>query len=430
MFVNYVREGTRDSPVNLAVARVLLGTYLVWKVLSGHWVTVAEWPVRINDHYSFLVPPGARQLLPLEAAVTALVLCGFVVGYRLAVTSFVSALLVGHLAAVRYTVTDAGSTDAYFFAVYFLAFFAIYHRTDHLSLDALRRGWALPSEELSERLRRTTDDEYPMPILALFLLTVAIYYAGSAWDKVLDGPLLAWTTAENMTRWVLVAQDLFGVDQWLGWRGTIARTIADFVYAHPSLGALLAWGTIALEAGFLVAILVGLPITPFVLGFVGMHASIAVLLGPFFLDNLLFLALFFEWDRVYERLAPSADQSVSVVYDERCEGCVRFLFVFELLDVTDSLRFYSRDTASDSYLTPNELDVEERDSLDSGTPVWVLDGTTAYAGFDAVLELARRIPPLVPIAWLLRFDPIARVGRRGYWQVVDGSSRQLSNSQD
>lgn len=43
-FVNYVADDPRLSPVNLAVVRVLLGLYVLWRVLSLEWGFYGEWP--------------------------------------------------------------------------------------------------------------------------------------------------------------------------------------------------------------------------------------------------------------------------------------------------------------------------------------------------------------------------------------------------
>lgn len=37
MFVNYFRNPTRTSAVNLVAARVVLGTYVIWKTMWYDW---------------------------------------------------------------------------------------------------------------------------------------------------------------------------------------------------------------------------------------------------------------------------------------------------------------------------------------------------------------------------------------------------------
>lgn len=80
------------------------------------------------------------------------------------------------------------------------------------------------------------------------------------------------------------------------------RPVAEFLFTDPLLLTASTWGTLALELGLLVAALAGLSITPFVLGLVGLHVVIALTVGPFFFDYIVFLSLFAAYDSALSRL--------------------------------------------------------------------------------------------------------------------------------
>ncbi|MFC7028200.1 hypothetical protein ACFQH8_13510 [Halomicroarcula sp. GCM10025710] len=85
-------------------------------------------------------------------------------------------------------------------------------------------------------------------------------------------------------------------------------------------------GTLVVEMGLLVAVLLGITITPFVVGLLGFQTAVVVLLGILFVDTYPILLTFFAWDRVYERLV--ADRQIDVVFDGQCYFCMRSLYLF------------------------------------------------------------------------------------------------------
>lgn len=405
MFANYFRDRRRESPVNLATARVILGTYLVWNVASFDWGELAAWYVPDNA-YAALYPPADHLVLPAEKWFLVASLVAFTVGYRVALTSFASAVVLSHLGVIMQMHSLVGRTDAMFVNAWLLIFFGIYRHTDALTVDAVRRGASRSTAELAGVLRSASDRSYDAVVLELSLLAVAVLYFGSAVYKARLGPLFEWTTAWNLGRLSILVQEELGYT-WLG------RLLLDYPFAL--WGA--AWGTVVLEASLLVAVLLGGSITLVVLGLLGTHAVIALALGPFFLDQFVFLLLFASWDRLHDRFA--LDRRLDVVYDERCPFCVRSVYPFAVLDTGDALTLYSQRDVPDEYRTRSDVDL--------GSSLYVFDGDTAHAGFAAFRELARQYGALRPLARLLDVGPAERLGDHLYRALADHRTHHFAS---
>lgn len=397
--VNYVRESRRASPFNLAAARVLLGTYLLWNVGSLDLGGLAGWHVYLsrNSEYMLLNAPAVQRLLPAERALLLIVLLAFVVGYRERLAAFVAALLVAHIAVVLATYSYVGRVNSLFFAAYFLLFFALYAETDHLSVDTLLARTPLDRPTAARRLTGSPGAGYDMRILQLTLFTVAVLYFGSAWAKVVlggDGLAWAWLGSANLGRWT--------VSSLLYWEPPTA--LGGLMLRYPVLLSGAAVGTVVLEAALLVAVLLGVGVTPVVVGLVGMHTVITLALGPFFLDQYVFLALFVPWDDLYRRVAPTTAAVVAVDTDRLHPAR---LLPLALLDPDGGVAFRTAD--------------DDRAALRVTTD----DGT--YTGGDAAQVLLGRYPVARPLAWLLD-RPLGRRVLRRAWRALGDTRREPARS--
>ena len=303
LFINYVRDETRSTPLNLAAARMILAGYLIWKTVWYDWPRLLATPFTVADTYTFLVPASPTVLVVEKWALIGLLIL-VLVGYRLGLTTFLSALLVGHLGAVRYTVNTSGGTTALFFSVYFLILFGLYRDQDVLTAAvlwrALRRRLTQATasrsspETATPRSSASEDAAYPMTALKYNLVVIAIVYFGGGVDKLLSAGL-AWAGPANLSRIVLVRNALY----------SHPIPIGPSLLQYPLLVSAAAVGTLVLELGLLVAVVTRLPIDPFVVGVLGMQAVIAVAIGPFFFDVFVFFAMFLPWDTLCSRLGRS-----------------------------------------------------------------------------------------------------------------------------
>lgn len=408
MFVNYFRDSERESPVNVAAARLLVGAYLAWNVASFDWGRLAEWNVDSSNAYALLRPPAEHVALPLEKWVLVASLVAFALGYRLWLSSFASALLLSHLGVVMYTYTGVGRTDAMFTSAYLLVFFGLYREQDVLTLDALRRGGTPSASELRESLRSKSSLSFDATALELSLLTVSILYFGSGVYKARVGPLSEWTTAWNLGRISIIVQEELGY-----------TPLGRLLLEHPFALWSAAWGTLVFEVALLVVVLLGVTITPVVLGLFAIHAVIAVSLGPFFFDQYVLLLGFLSWESVHDYLA--RDRELTVAYDDRRAFCVRTVYPFAALDTKDALTLAplsdAGDGGSDSDADPTSARDDPGPSPDGdgfAPSLYVSDGEETYTGFAAVEQLVGQYGTLRPLAWVLTLDPVERVGERYY----------------
>jgi hypothetical protein len=307
-----------DRPASagtLAVTRWLLVGYLCWKVASFPWGILAAWPVHATTAYTGFTPPWLLTHAPLVAGLACLSLLAFAVGYRPRVTAFAAVVTLTFLGISLALVTGNGGTKSLFLATLVVAVFAVCDDRQGRSTGALARSVVdrLPSPRRSPAStggRPTTTlgpdpnmgagpgtttgpTSAPRP-LQFTLLAVAILYFGAGVGKVVDGPLVAWTTARSMGAYLLYADAVFTPTSVVPW----AAPLVAALLATPLLLTTIAWVTILLEVAFFPAVVARLPIWPFVVGLVGMHAAIAVTMGPFFVDQLVFLALLVDWARV------------------------------------------------------------------------------------------------------------------------------------
>jgi predicted DCC family thiol-disulfide oxidoreductase YuxK len=407
MFVNYFTDDRRSSPVNLAMARLVLGGWLIWKTIWYDWSRHVNTPYRAvaAPAYEWAIPTFVPWLLTAEKWVLIACLCLFVVGYRIRITAATASLLLAHLGTVRRTLVQSGEAGNLFVGVFFLLFFALYADVDELSVDGIRRMASNPVSHVADRLVATTDRRYSMPPLKYALLVLAILYFSSGVSKIVDGEGLAFVRSETLTRLVLVRSSIY---PW--------HDVQLLLVEYPILSSLGGAGTLALELGFLVAVLFGIAFTPFMIGLAAFVFTNAVLLGIFFPDNLFFIGLFFAYDRAYARVA--LDRRVSVVFDEHCSFCSKVLYPFKLLDINDTVRFVPQADAPDRYRSRGDVDFERA--------MYTFHEGVAYEGYDAFRELLRQFGVFFWLVWLMQRPLVERVGRRTYRYVADNRGRRFA----
>lgn len=317
--------------------------------------------------------------------------------------SFIATVLVVHLGLVRFGWNFSGGTTSYFIAAYFIAFYGVFRGFDKLKADTLRN---LSLSEFNTHLR-DRDPGTRAPMLKWSLVSLALIYFGSGIAKVIQGPVWEWVQPWSLLRHMQRMEQIVG-------DGLVLK---ELFVVYPTLAFLGAAGTIVLEVGFLVAVVSKRSITPFVVGFVGMIATVALSMGPFFFDVYMFLLLFADWERLFSN--PS-DQ-ITVVYDEHFLFCVQSLLPFRLLDAATTVSFHSQ------YTTPESIDPEEYPLEEA---MFVFDGEQAYRGYFAFRRLLTHYPALRPVAKVMQVGLIERIGQQVYRRIADNRSRYFTCSVD
>ena len=395
-FLNYLRSDQRATCLNLAIARLVLCTYGIWKVASYPYVAAVSFPVDFLAWDAGKVLGAFRWASPhwmaLEQGVTIVLLVSCALGFARAFSSFTAAFLITHMSGLAFA---AENEKSILNLTFFLIFYGIFRRADLISLDVYLGYRKSTSAELKSVLQKPRESR-PVRLEALkwFLVTLALIYFFTGFSKwQAGGWTLAWGSWENIRLAIL--------------NNAVGRTLAispvgEFLAGQPLLLSIAGYGTLFLELGFLPAVLLGLPITPFIVCLAGMHAVILLAMDVNYLaDMVFFYAAFFAWDSLAARM--QARRNLMVVFDDKCPFCMRTLLMFRMCDVSGGLRFVgsSDPEAPSGHGYANEMFV-----FDEGGRVHA-----GYAGFVALfsyLGLAR------PLAWIMAIPPVAFLGRKFY----------------
>jgi predicted DCC family thiol-disulfide oxidoreductase YuxK len=403
LFVNYFADDSRESPLNLAFARILLGIYILWRGASIDAVALTQWPFAFVDAHSYLIAPESLSYLMVASKWLLLAsTIAFIVGYRLRVSSLLTAFLFAQLASAMMVLNDSGETEQMLVGASLVLFFGLYAEQDRLSVDAIRRTASDSLADLNTHLKQPDTDTYRLEPLKWVLLTMGLVYFGAGYSKLTAG-VWGWTSPDNLARYIVLYTQHFHHELWVG---TILRE-------SPLLLSLSTWGTIVVELSLLIAILVGVTITPIILSLYGMHVVITAAMGIFFLDILFFLGTLFAFDRAFAWLA--TDREIDVVYDEHCFFCARSLYPFKYLDINETVTFYSQYTAPKEYAERNDVEFDDE--------MYVFIDGEVYGGYYAFQQLLSQFPISQPLSWLMIIPGVSIIGERIYENIAANRNR-------
>ncbi|KDE57950.1 hypothetical protein EL22_08450 [Halostagnicola sp. A56] len=411
-FINYFADDSRSSPINLAVARVVLGAYLLWRVVFLDWGFYQEWPRALNTGIDFLHRDVLLALLPYQQWLVAGLLVCFIAGYKIKWSGGLASLILLEMLSVKSTIYLSGTVESLFVCSYFVLFFAFFHDDDAMSVDAVIRTKESSLEQLNRFLKEGSDRSYRMRPFKWMLVVVGLMYLGAAWGKLLNGSFDIYLSGADLQRDILYNQVATGM----------SRPIGEFVVQHELLAWLGFVGTALVQSLFIVAVVLGVTVTPFVLGLIGFHVAVMLTLGLYFIDMVVVLSLFGAWDVAYRKLAADQTNAVQLVYDERCYFCARSLYFFKHLDINDSVTFYTQSDA------PSEL--VDRDEVDLEKEMYLFRDGEAHGGYDAFRHLFKQFRIFAPITLLMAFPPVRMVGERIYEYIADNRDRHFVCSYD
>ena len=405
--LNYYSNPTRFTPLNIGIARVLLGLFLIYKLIRYEWAKIPEWPHPLVPVVPAFQHRLSLEYLPVLAFVALVALVGFIIGYRVRVSAFLSAALVTVLATIRYTYNPSHTSELLYTGVLLLLLYAVFAEEDLLTIDELRRTGTRPLNELTNHLETATATKgpYSHSPLRWGLVVVALLYFQAGFSKLVYGAPIEWIQSESLSRYILYESMEVG-----------RLPVGEFLLQFPVLVTVLALTTIALEVGFLPAVVAGWRLEPFLIGLLGMHTGIMYAVGPIFLDQMFILLLFIPWDRVYAALKPN--RSLEIVYDEHCFFCARSLYLFKFLDTNNSISFYSQ------YTLPPRL--VNRDDTDFDTAMYAFRNGTVYRGYDGFVELFRQFPGTLPIILAMKLPGIKNIGYQVYEYIGANRSRHFT----
>lgn len=404
LFVNYFDFDSRSSCINLAVARLVLCVYGIWKIASYPYTGALSFPQEFREwkngeilNFLYLQSP---QAIAIEQSVAVILLLLCALGLARGFSAFGGALFMTHMEGLAFAIENEKTATN---LAFFLIFYGIFRATDTITLDSYLASRRMSSELLAANLREKPDSK-PVRIESLkwFLVCLAVIYFFTGFSKLQAGDwTLAWGSWENIRLAIL--------------NNCMVRTLAvsplgEFLIGQPVLLSIAGYGTLLLELGFLPAVLAGVSITPFLVCLAGMHAVILMAMDVDYFTDMAFLyAAFFAWDSLAGRLQHG--RSLLVVYDDQCSFCMRVLLLVKRLHIAGELRFVGRTDpdALPGYDYENAMFVFDKDG-------------NVFRGYDGFVQIASFIGLTKPLAWFMAFPPFAVVGRWIYSWVARNRS--------
>jgi predicted DCC family thiol-disulfide oxidoreductase YuxK len=411
MLINYWKNEERDSGINLAFARISLGIYAIWKLLSYDWMTLQQWPdlvFRKSPQSHLVLSTDNLSYITVEVIIAVVLLLCVSFGYRLGLTALLSSFVLAHLSGIHYAVTNPGST--FLPVVYMLLFIALYRDTDVLTVDALRKTRHKSLQSLHKFLKEGRPSSYPAPTLKWTLVTIGIVYFFTGFAKV-QGGLFMWATGNNLAR--TIHMDAF---RYLRDIPEVGRYIVNIT----PLATISAWASVILELGLIFTIFFGFSYWLFAIGLLLMHTLIAVGMQIFFFDQYILFALFLPWDKVYSYLAN--DNKLIIAYDEHCYFCARSLYIFKQLDVNRVFDFYTQTDLPEEY--------SDREGVELDEAMFVFDGTETYQGYHGFKRMFSHLGAFRPVAWLMNRTLVTVIGEKVYAYIAANRDRYFVCSID
>lgn len=263
----------------MTVARVILCSYVAWKLAVFPFFRVPAIPPALYAGNALTFFPFLRWGNPaaflIEQAIGVVALACCACGFFPRASSFIAAMVLTHLSGVSFA---AVNEKLFLPFAYFLIFFGIY--------GGGRREGTTPDSEAAP---------CHLEPLRWLLLALALIYFFTGYCKVRGGGwTLPWASPENQARLLLHVAAV---------RGIPVASEAGILFDNPWMLRITGLVTLALELGFLPAVLAGWSITPFIVGLAGMHLAILFTMDVDYFSSMAVLyAAFFAWDRLAERV--------------------------------------------------------------------------------------------------------------------------------
>jgi len=288
------------SPLNLAVARVLVAAQALWILLSRDYPGISGLPsvfwarVDTSTMWRYLLFPGNPMLERIILAAAVLALLGVLLGIHARPAAAVAGLLLYHLAPLEGIIwISTPYVRGLTIPVVTLIILSVSRCDDRLSvLDRKPVAAVDPGLAYSWQLR-------------LVQVLICEIYLFSGWSKVVRTGL-DWVSAQNIRRWILyLVQD-----------PEVARfqSLGLWIAAHPTVCLLIAIGALVLEFGFIAVMFSSKARRVFVPAALVFHIGIAYAMNLTFITAILLLT-FVNWDWTWQRLATRAGNRLAPPLD-------------------------------------------------------------------------------------------------------------------
>ena len=344
----------------------------------------------------------AHALAEADVALIAIAIAGLFTRTTLTLATLLSLYLFG-------LPENLGKVSHFQHTVWFMALLAASPSGEMLSVDAIiaairRADRGQVNFEVPRRSALTT--------LRYAWILIGLLYLGSGLAKLNATYLYQWVNADNLRH--------------IFWRNWFERRIYRPGFAMPlrvdRLPAVIldAWGTgvVALETGFVALVLFRGPRWFLILGGLAFHVVNGMVLGIWFHTLVGGYVCLVDWSSLGRRITrklTSQREPLLVLYDGTCKMCRRTIAILKTIDMSGALVPVSGFSADDPRRLAHPEITEEMVLHD----LYVVGDDFVAGGYDAYQKMAASMPLLWLLAPLMRFPPIAAVGRSIYRRVAD-----------
>ena len=280
------------SPLNLAVARILVAAQALWVVLSRDYAAISGLPpafwseVRPTFEWRFLAFPGRPDLESMLQWLAVAALVAAFLGVYARLSCLLAGLLLYHLAPLESIIWESAPViRGLTIPVLALTTLGFARCGDSLALFPRK---AAPIDRASP-----ADYSWPLRLTQVFLCQVYLF---SAFAK-LERSGLGWVSAPNIQQWIrYLAKD----PEFAVFRGP-----GLWLASHPTLCLVTAAAALLLELAFILVLFSRRArwwLIPLALAF---HLGILFTMNLTFLSAPLLL-IFVDWDRVCGRRGEAA----------------------------------------------------------------------------------------------------------------------------
>ena len=407
-----LRNDDRGWAYNLAIFRLV---FLGGAVLPFGLATVG-WTAQQLPHlpYDAWKPISFYRYLPFEVvtnptlayilAISNVVLIGlgfvgFCTRWTLGLATITSLYAFGLL-------QNQGKVDHFHHVVWFLAMLAVGPSGRFLSVDSL-----LASIRSADRGSVDPPLSKGTALLTLRFVWVllGLVYLTPGLSKLEAALTADWATADSL-RGVL----------WLKWLELylyepafgLPPRIDSLPFPLLTLGGL---GVILFEVAFILLVLFRSPRLVLAVAGLGFHLGNGFFLHIPFQSLMVAYVCLFDWTAMGQSLCRWLRvRRIVVLYDGSCQLCRRTIALLRSADLFDLLvpvAGLSGDPRRAQFAQISDQ-MLERD-------LYSIDGERIAQGYDAYVQIASRIPPLWPLALLMRCPPGPTIGRMVYRGVAD-----------
>lgn len=397
---------------NLAIFRVVFLAVAVlpfayhvlrWTALQMPYLPAEAWvPISFYRHIPYYVLTNAELAHAMalsDLCLIAVALLGFFTRTALGLATLLSLYLFG-------LPENLGKVSHFHHIVWFMALLASGPSGEMLSIDAVVSA-----------IRRADRGEVALQVsgrsalatLRYAWIMIGLLYLGSGLAKLKRAWLHHWISADNFRHII--------------WGNWFERRMYTPGFAlpirvdklSPVLLDMAGAGVIALETGFLALVLFRWLRWFLIPAGIAFHAGNGVVLGIWFTSLMGGYVCLVDWTwlgRFAMRI--TGQQRLLVIYDGSCELCRRTVAILKTLDICGTLVPMAGSSRDPRRLAHPEITDEMllRD-------LYVVGRNYVAGGYEGYKKMATSLLVLWPLALIMKFPPVAAVGRRIYRVVAD-----------